>query len=243
MSRPGVATAPVVLLVEDDKAIGRHLRQGLAGHGYDSTWCRTGAGALAHARQNPVDVLLLDLGLPDLDGVDLARQLRADYPDLLIIMLTARSDEIDVIAGLDAGADDYLVKPFSISVLLARLRAHLRRRPAPASEDMEPVQIGDITLDLSARRCLVNRTEIPLRPKEFELLAALAARPNAALSREELMAQVWDEHWFGSTKTLDVTMAALRGRLAAARPETPTASTPTITTLRGHGYRLDVPDR
>ena len=193
MSRPGVVTASLVLLVEDDEAIGRHLRQALAGHGYDSTWCRTGAGALAHARLNPVDVLLLDLGLPDLDGVDLARQLRADYPDLLIIMLTARSDEIDVIAGLDAGADDYLVKPFSISVLLARLRAHLRRRPAVLPGDAEPVQIGDITLDLSARRCLVDRAEIPLRPKEFELLAALAARPNAALSREELMAQVWDE--------------------------------------------------
>jgi len=228
-----------VLVVEDDDTIGRHLESGLRGNGYGPTWSRTGAGALAEAARSSYDVLLLDLGLPDMDGLDVARTLRARFPDLLILILTARTDDIDVIAGLDAGADDYLVKPFSLTVLLARLRAHLRRR-AIASPPQEPIRLGDLVVDITARRCTLDGREVDLRPKEFELLAVLARHAGEAVSRETLMADVWDENWFGSTKTLDVHIAAVRRRLDAAATRTdPPAMVPGITTLRGHGYRLD----
>ncbi|MER6123245.1 response regulator [Streptomyces sp. NPDC001795] len=139
----------VVLVVEDDDIVGRHLETGLRSNGYAPTWSHTGPGALTEASQASYDVLLLDLGLPDMDGLDIARTLRARLPDLLIIILTARTDDIDVIAGLDAGADDYLVKPFSLTILLARLRAHLRRRTF-TSPPPEPVTLGDLVLDTVA---------------------------------------------------------------------------------------------
>lgn len=228
-----------VLVVEDDDTIGRHLQTGLRSNGYAPTWSRTGAGALTEAGQAAYDVLLLDLGLPDMDGLDVARTLRARFPDLLIIILTARTDDIDVVAGLDAGADDYLVKPFSLTVLLARLRAHLRRR-AVAAPPQEPIRLGDLVVDAVARRCVLRDEEVALRPKEFELLVLLARHPGEAVSRETLMAEVWDENWFGSTKTLDVTMASLRRRLTDAAAASPRAARlPRITTLRGHGYRLE----
>ncbi|MFI6253986.1 response regulator transcription factor [Streptomyces sp. NPDC051016] len=228
-----------VLVVEDDDTIGRHLETGLRGHDYAPTWCRTGSGALAEAARAPYDVLLLDLGLPDMDGLDVARQLRARLPDLLIVVLTARTDDIDIIAGLDAGADDYLVKPFSLTVLLARLRAHLRRHTT-AAPAREPVRLGDLVVDVTARRCALLGADIPLRAKEFDLLAVLAGRIGEAVSRETLMAEVWDENWFGSTKTLDVTLAGLRRRLTeAARAGGRPVLLPRITTLRGHGYRLE----
>ena len=227
---------PRVLVVEDDDTIGRHLQTGLRGNGYAPTWSHTGSAALAEAARTSYDVLLLDLGLPDIDGLDVARALRARRPDLLIVVLTARTDDIDVIAGLDAGADDYLVKPFSLSVLLARLRAHLRRRVVE-TPPQEPVRLADLVLDVSARRCTLHDDEVPLRPKEFDLLAVLAQHAGEAVSRETLMAEVWDENWFGSTKTLDVTMAGLRRRLTEAADSL--ARLPRITTLRGHGYRLE----
>ncbi|MGH4028769.1 response regulator transcription factor [Actinomycetota bacterium Odt1-20B] len=230
------SSRPRVLIVEDDDTIGRHLVTGLRGNDYRPTWSRTGSAALAEAAQSAYDVLLLDLGLPDMDGLDVARALRARRPDLLIVVLTARTDDIDVIAGLDAGADDYLVKPFSLSVLLARLRAHLRRRTVPAPPP-EPVRLADLVLDVSARRCILGGDEVALRPKEFDLLAVLAQHAGDAVSRETLMAEVWDENWFGSTKTLDVTMAGLRRRLAQAAGAR--TQLPSITTLRGHGYRLE----
>ncbi|MFD5662667.1 response regulator transcription factor [Streptomyces hirsutus] len=227
---------PRVLVVEDDDTIGRHLETGLRGNDYAPVWSRTGSAALAEAARTPYDVLLLDLGLPDMDGLDVARTLRAGHPDLLIVVLTARTDDIDVIAGLDAGADDYLVKPFSLSVLLARLRAHLRRRVV-AAQSQEPVRLADLVLDVSARRCTLHGQDVVLRPKEFDLLAVLARHAGEAVSRETLMAEVWDENWFGSTKTLDVTMAGLRRRLTEAAGVS--ARLPRITTLRGHGYRLE----
>lgn len=243
MSRTPAADRVQILVIEDDETIGRHLTAGLLGGGYGASWGRTGAAGLTLARDAPPDVVLLDLGLPDIDGVEVARILRAERPDLLIIILTARTEEIDVIVGLDAGADDYLVKPFNLTVLLARLRAHLRRRPETLT-DGEPICVADLVVDVAARRCLVRDREIILRPKEFELLVALARRPGVAVTREDLMAWVWDENWFGSTKTLDVTMAALRRRLTEAIPLTASpmgSGLPTITTLRGHGYRLDLP--
>jgi DNA-binding response OmpR family regulator len=243
MRTPSAQDRTRILVIEDDETIGRHLDTGLRGNGYHATWCRTGSGGLAEARTSPQDAVLLDLGLPDADGIDIARALRAEFPGLLIVILTARSEEIDIVAGLDAGADDYLVKPFTLTVLLARLRAHLRRRPpgaGPGHQAEEPIRLGDLTVDAGARRCLLAGAEIALRPKEFELLAVLARHAGVAVPRETLMAEVWDENWFGPTKTLDVTLASLRRRLhqaAAAGPGAPVL--PEITTLRGHGYRLD----
>ncbi len=230
-----------LLLVEDDRTIGRHLEIGLIGHGYHVSWARTGGSALAMAGATPPSVALVDLGLPDIDGVEIVRTLRAEHPQLLLVILTARSEEIDIVVGLDAGADDYLVKPFTVTVLLARLRAHLRRRSTSTSAATDPIVIGDLVLDVAARRCLLGGVEVALRPKEFELLVVLASRPGIAVSREQLMDQVWDENWFGSTKTLDVTMAALRKRLTQAADHHLSAQAPTITTLRRHGYRLELP--
>lgn len=240
MSRTAPLTS-TVLVVEDDPTIGHHLQVGLSSHGYLTTWCRTGAAALVDAQEGQPEVVLLDLGLPDLDGVDVARTLRADHPGLLLIIITARSAEIDIIVGLDAGADDYLVKPFSLTVLLARLRAHLRRRPRPAADEPAVLELGALTVDLASRRCVVDGHDVALRAKEFDLLAALAARSGAVVSREVLMEEVWDVNWFGSTKTLDVTMAALRRRIsdAADHAALPRAALPVISTLRGRGYRLE----
>ncbi len=227
-------------MVEDDKTIGRHVVQALDNHRYHATWCRTGGRALDHLRSAPCAVMLLDLGLPDVDGVDVARRARAEHPALLIIVLTARTDEIDVISGLEAGADDYLTKPFTITVLLARLRAHLRRQVTPTGSQEGVIVLGDLVIEPSSRRCFVRDSEVTLRPKEYDLLTALAARSGEAWSRADLMARIWDENWHGSTKTLDVTVANLRTSLGVAA-EGVAAVMPTITTLRGYGYRLDRP--
>lgn len=158
----------------------------------------------------------------------------------MIIVLTARTDEIDVISGLEAGADDYLTKPFTITVLLARLRAHLRRQTIPVGSDHAVLVLGDLMIDPSSRRSFVREREVSLRPKEFDLLLALATASGTALSRGDLMARIWDENWYGSTKTLDVTVANLRTSLSTAADAT-AGNLPTITTLRGYGYRLDRP--
>ncbi|MCU1680553.1 MAG: DNA-binding response regulator [Amycolatopsis sp.] len=240
MSPHRAAEGVDILVIEDDPTIGRNLHAGLLASGYHAHWSRTGESGLTQARLAAPDVVLLDLGLPDTDGVEVARALRGEHPNLLIIILTARADDIDIVVGLDAGADDYLVKPVTLTVLLARLRAQLRRQPAvPAGSD--PIRLGDLVLDVAARRCLLAGREVDLRPKEFDLLTALARRPDTAVTREDLMAEVWDENWFGSTKTLDVTMAALRRRLADESAGSTPLETPTISTLRGHGYRLETP--
>jgi DNA-binding response OmpR family regulator len=227
-----------LLVVEDDETIGSLLSSGLSGHGYDVLWARSGRAALREATVAEFDLVLLDLGLPDLDGVEVCRQLRVRLPGCVLVMLTARKEEIDVVVGLEAGADDYLTKPFRFAELVARVRAHLRRGPTGSVPDAPTAVVGDLTVDAAARRCLLGGREVPLRAKEFDLLARLAAGAGAAVSRATLMAEVWDEHWFGSTKTLDVHVAALRRRLEEAA--TATGAVPVrITTLRGHGYRLE----
>ena len=222
-----------VLIVEDDATLGDGLRQALDAHGYLTSWARTGAEALQLAR-DPHDIVLLDLTLPDLDGVEVCRRLRAGQSQLAIVMLTARREEIDVIVGLDAGADDYLTKPFRLGELLARIRAHARRLDPhiPA----ERLVVGDLELDRASRRVWLGGRELELRPKEFDLLALLMQEAGRAVPREEIMAEVWDEHWFGSTKTLDMHIAAVRRKLGE-QPEQPGR----ITTLRGVGYRLERP--
>jgi DNA-binding response OmpR family regulator len=226
-----------LLLVEDDQTIGQVLESSLRMHGYEVCWTRTGQSALAAAARTEFDLVLLDLGLPDLDGVEVCRRLRAAQAQTVLVMLTARREEMDVVVGLEAGADDYLTKPVRLGELLARVRAHLRRGPAAAAEQPE-IAVGELRVDVAGRRVSVAGVHVSLRAKEFDLLARLAQQPGVAISREALMTDVWDEHWYGSTKTLDVHIAALRRKLAAG-VEAPRA--PRISTLRGHGYRLEQP--
>jgi DNA-binding response OmpR family regulator len=232
-----------LLLVEDDSTIGRSVQSALVANGHQAVWVHNAKGAREAAAETPFELVLLDLGLPDGDGVDVCRELRLAQPSCIIVMLTARRAEMDVVVGLEAGADDYLTKPFGLTELLARVRAHLRRHDARVETDaLPPLVLGDLQLDLDARRVLVGGTEMKLRAKEFELLARLARDIGRAVSRHRLMSDVWDENWFGSTKTIDVHVASLRRKLqdaeAAAGTET---NMPVLTTLRGHGYRLDPP--
>ncbi len=225
-----------ILIVEDDPTIGVGLVTALQTNGYFADWAETGCDALRRADADAPELILLDLGLPDLDGIEVCRKLRASVPEATIVMLTARHDEIDVVVGLEAGADDYLTKPFRLAELLARVRAHLRRpRSTPDSTAADQVQVGDLRVDLAARRVYVADHELALRPKEFDLLALLIVDAGRVVSRERIMSEVWDEHWFGSTKTLDTHVSALRRKLG------PGPVGDRIATLRGVGYRLEVP--
>jgi DNA-binding response OmpR family regulator len=235
-----------VLLVEDDPQIGRSVNGALIANGHRAVWVHDAAGARDAAAEMRFELALLDLGLPDGDGVDVCRELRQAQPSCIIVMLTARRAEMDVVVGLEAGADDYLTKPFGLTELLARVRAHLRRHDSitDAGQDTgsAPLVLGDLEIDVEARRVCVQGTEISLRAKEFELLERLARDVGRAVSRQRLMADVWDENWYGSTKTIDVHVAALRRKLEEAEAAgTPTPLMPMLTTLRGHGYRLDPP--
>jgi DNA-binding response OmpR family regulator len=219
-----------ILVVEDDESIGSGLERVLVSQGYAVRRLTRGAPALAAADEE-VGLVILDLGLPDVDGIDVCRRLRAARPDLAILIVTARDQELDVVAGLDAGADDYLVKPFRLSELLARVRAHLRRGVAAEPEEPdEPVRAGDVVVDRAARRAWHRDEELALRPKEFELLTLLVGEAGRAVTRERIMREVWDTEWMGSTKTLDTHVLALRHKLGSDA----------ITTLRGVGYRFEV---
>ncbi|MEA2284998.1 MAG: hypothetical protein QOJ21_1041 [Solirubrobacteraceae bacterium] len=220
---------PGILLVEDDEAIASGLVRVLASQGYAVD--RLARGGPAPAAATPrIGLVILDLGLPDVDGIDVCRKLRAARPDLAILILTARDQELDVVAGLDAGADDYLVKPFRLSELLARVRAHLRRGLTLAeAEPAAPLRAGEIAVDRAARRAWRGGAELELRPKEFDLLVLLVAEAGRAVTRERIMREVWDTDWTGSTKTLDTHVLALRNKIGAEA----------ITTLRGVGYRFE----
>jgi DNA-binding response OmpR family regulator len=227
-----------LLVVEDDETIGATLTSSLREHGHQVVWEQRGYPAVAAAAATDFELVLLDLGLPDLDGVEVCRRIRGAQPGAVVVMLTARTDEMDVVVGLEAGADDYLTKPVRLAELHARIRAHLRRA-APAAGAGAPAPIGDLVVDLAGRRVTVQGREVALRGKEFDLLARLTAEPGVAIRRDTLMTDVWDAHWFGSTKTLDVHVAALRRRLADVAEG---ARLPRIVTLRGHGYRLEPPE-
>jgi DNA-binding response OmpR family regulator len=224
-----------VLLVEDDAIIGRSLEQALGGAGYTVTLAADGVTARTAFKRLVPDLVLLDLGLPDADGVDLCREFRASAPATSIIVLTARQEEADVVVGLDAGADDYVTKPFRLAELLARVRAHLRRPESQAS--VELLRAGDVEVDVAARRAWAGTRELALRPREFDLLVLLTAEVGRAVTRERIMDEVWDENWYGSTKTLDVHISALRRKLGDGSSPT----RPTITALPRVGYRLDLP--
>jgi two-component system response regulator RegX3 len=224
----------LVLLVEDDPAIAASLREGLARFGYEVGWVTTGSEALA---AEPPDVVLLDLGLPDMDGLDVCRRLRA-RSSVPIIVVTARGDEVDTVAGLEVGADDYVAKPFGVREIVARIRAVTRRHGIDATGETPetappPLRIGAVSIDVPARRVVRHDDEVALAPKEFDLLVALTRRIGSVITREALIDEVWDTHWFGSTRTLDVHVSALRQKLG---PEI------VITTVRGVGFRVEHAD-
>jgi DNA-binding response OmpR family regulator len=219
---------PAVLLVEDDDAIASGLVRVLDAQGHGVRRLDRGREAVAAAGPG-VGLVILDLGLPDVDGIDVCRRLRRARPELAILILSARDQELDVVAGLDAGADDYLVKPFRLSELLARVRAHLRRAEAEEAAPSEPLRAGDVKIDLAARRAWRGEGELALRPKEFELLALLVTEAGRVVSRERIMREVWDTEWMGSTKTLDMHVLTLRQKLGSDA----------IATLRGVGYRFE----
>jgi DNA-binding response OmpR family regulator len=216
-----------VLVVEDDPGIATQLVRGLERAGYAASSVAMGAEAL---RRPSCDVVLLDLGLPDVDGIDVCRRLRADS-DAAIIVVTARGEESDRVLALDEGADDYLVKPFGLAELLARIRAVLRRgqRPGQGGGQAEVLRHGPLMVDLRTRKVLMSGTEVALTPKEFAILECLAADPGRLISRQEIVERAWDEHWYGPTKVLDVHLAALRRKLGDPA---------LIETVYGHGFRL-----
>jgi len=234
--RPGSSGTPPaasrVLIVEDDASVGAGLAALLASDGHEVSWARTGAAARASLDFTEPDLVLLDLGLPDEDGLGLCESIRAGWADVLIVVVTARTDEADAVRSLDGGADDFVVKPFRPVELLARLRAHLRRREAP---DDSELRSGSLRLDLRARRAWIGADDLVLRPRELELLAVLVASAGEAVRRERLLDEVWDENWSGSTKTLDVHVANVRRKLADAGDRWDR-----IATLRGYGYRFEI---
>src|ERR1700754_928784 len=184
-----------LLLVEDDEMIGRALQRSLTAHAHEVSLMPTGKGALREAERSSFDLVLLDLGLPDLDGLAVCRELRTAQADTVIVMLTARDEEMDVIIGLEAGADDYLTKPVRLAELHARIRAHRRRGESIAHAENGPTRLGDLVVDGAGRRVTLAGRDLPLRTKEFELLARLAAQPGVAVRRATLMCEVWGEHW------------------------------------------------
>jgi len=218
-----------LLLVEDDPAIAEPLLRSLGREGYDAVHAGTRAAALAEVERHVPDLLLLDLGLPDGDGIDVCQKVKAAHAELPVIMLTARAEEVDAVVGLDAGADDYVAKPFRLAELLARVRARLRQR-----RTSDVLDANGVVLDVGAHRCTVDGEPCELTPKEFELLALLMSRAGTVVSREDIMAEVWDQTWVGSSRTLDMHVSLLRRKLHDD-PATPRR----IATVRGVGFRFE----
>jgi len=216
-----------VLLAEDDPAISDPLARALRREGYDVDVRADGHAALEGARENP-DLVVLDLGLPYVDGLEVCRRIRADGKTVPVLILTARADEVDTVVGLDAGADDYVTKPFRLAELLARVRALLRRNPADSVPSTDQLRI-----DPEGRRAWFKDEELHLTAKEFDLLRVLVREQGKVVSRE-----IWETAWFGSTKTLDMHISVLRRKLGddAAQPQY-------ISTVRGVGFRFERPDQ
>jgi len=217
-----------VLVAEDDPDISEPLVRALRREGYDVTLVTTGPAALTGALGGQADLLLLDLGLPGMDGLEVCRSLRGRGSSLPVLVLTARTDEADLVVGLDAGADDYVGKPFRVAELLARVRAQLRRAGGP---EPDVLSVGEITFDQRSRRVTVEGSVAPLTPKEYDVLLMLMRRVGTVVGRDELMREVWQTEWLGATKTLDMHVSTLRRKLGDAGS--------LITTVRGVGFRLE----
>ena len=214
-----------VLIVEDDDTIAEPLAKGLARSGFEVRRVATGLAAL---EAPGADLILLDLGLPDIDGYEVCRRIRA-ASDVPIIVITARGEEVDRVIGLELGADDYVVKPFGLRELVARIRAVARRAGARAEPGAGPLRIGPLQIDRRSHRVVVDGRDVPLTRKEYDLLLFLASDPGAVRTREDIIDEVWDPHWYGPTKTLDVHVASLRRKLGDPG---------WVETVRGVGYRL-----
>jgi DNA-binding response OmpR family regulator len=217
-----------LLLVEDDIDVRSTLARALRRDGHEVDEVSDGTVAIERGIAGEHDLMLLDLGLPGLDGIEVCRRVRAARPQLGILILTGRGGELDAVAGLDAGADDYVAKPFRLAELLARVRAHARRAPS------EVIEAGPFRVDRAAHRAWNGDAELALSPKEFGLLELLTRHPGRTLTRAEIMNQVWGMAWFGSTKTLDMHVLALRRKLGedAAAPRH-------LLTVRGVGFRFE----
>ncbi|ANY10110.1 response regulator transcription factor [Pseudonocardia sp. HH130630-07] len=213
-----------VVLAEDDAAIAEPLSRALQREGYDVEVVGDGVGALERVTSEQVDLLVLDLGLPGMDGLEVCRRVRATQADLPVLMLTARTDEVDFVVGLDAGADDYVSKPFRLAELLARVRALLRRRTT------DVVDVGGLRMELSGRRVLLDGAEITLANKEFELLRVLMTHAGQVVTREEILHAVWGDADMKSSKTLDMHMSWLRRKIGGEKR---------IATVRGVGFRYN----
>ena len=217
-----------VLVVEDDDGIAAPLVRTLEREGYAVVHVAEGLPGVERALEPDVDLVLLDLGLPDIDGVDACRRIRDAGSSVAVMMLTARGGELDRVVGLDAGADDYLAKPFGLAELHARVRALLRRATGTAT-----TASPGLRLDTGARRVWVGPAEVPLTSKEYGVLALLCEQRGTVVTRERLMDDVWDENWHGSTKTLDVTVGRLRQKLEEH------SSPSRVVTVRGIGFRVE----
>ncbi len=223
-----------VLVVEDEEDIAFPLVRTLEREGYDVSWVDNGQKALDELRESSVEVVILDLGLPDMDGLEVCKKARAAGYEGAIMIVTARAGELDRVVGLDYGADDYLAKPFGLAELQARVRALLRRTGVGSAAGAEAAEDG-LRVDVAARRVYAGETEVPLTGKEFDVLNILTANKDKVVSRGRLMADVWDENWYGSTKTLDVTIGRLRQKLEGV------GVSERVVAVRGVGFRLEAP--
>lgn len=219
-----------VLVVEDEEDIAFPLVRTLEREGYDVSWVDSGQKALDTLSSDP-EVVILDLGLPDIDGLEVCRRAREAGFEGAIMIVTARAGELDRVVGLDYGADDYLAKPFGLAELQARVRALLRRTSTATTTEKQATD--GLRIDVEARRVYAGTEEVPLTGKEFEVLNILAANRDKVVSRGRLMADVWDENWYGSTKTLDVTIGRLRQKLESV------GVTDRVVAVRGVGFRLE----
>jgi two-component system, OmpR family, response regulator RegX3 len=225
-----------ILMVEDEQSITEPLSEALAREGFDAEVAGTAARALELAGRAAPDLVLLDVMLPDGSGYDVCRELRA-ASRVPIIMLTARGEETDRIVGLELGADDYIVKPFSAREVVARIRAVLRRSDDQSPQADGPIEIGPLRLDRARRGAALDGDELDLTRKEFELLELLMSEAGSVITRERLIDEVWDVNWFGSTKTLDVHVSGLRRKLGDS-----SRSPRFIHTVRGVGFRFAGPE-
>lgn len=222
---------PRLLVVEDDDAIAVPLVRALDAQGYDVERVSDGNTAVDRVLEGGVDLVVLDLTLPGRDGLDVCRDIRASGTPVQVVMLTARAEELDLVVGLDAGADDYVRKPFRLAELLARIRARLRE--APRSPERGVVSARDVRVDRDAHRAFRDDDELELTPTEFELLDLLVSEAGRTVPRDRIMEQVWGQNWYGSSRTLDVHVSALRRKLGDD-PSSPEL----LTTVRGVGFRF-----